>query len=158
MDLDITAAITLEAWIRPAQFKAGNLIRNTGQYRMTINDAGYIGCEMAGEEIHSYSTGIVKANEWHHVACTFDGSQIRAFIDGSSSDCDKTSNTTIAPDGTTGTQVAPDFAGDIDGVRIYARDLSLNNELCAHANRTTCQRQCNSYPYGGGGGFGDGDD
>jgi hypothetical protein len=154
MELDITSAITLEAWIRPAQFRSANLIRNDGQYRMTINDAGYIGCEMAGKEVHSYSRGMVKANEWHHVACTFDGTQIRAYIDGSSSDCENDTNSTIAPNGTTGTQIAPDFAGDVDGVRIYARDLGANDELCHHAGQTSCQRQCNSYPYGGGG-FGD---
>jgi hypothetical protein len=146
-ELDIPDKLTLEAWVRPASFNSANLIRNVGQYRMTINDAGYIGCEMAGKEVHSYSNDMVRAGEWHHVACTFDGmqKQIRVYVDGASSDCVGSTDSAISKTGTTGTQIAPDFAGDIDGVRIYARDLGPNDELCHHAGKTGCQRQCNNF-------------
>lgn len=156
--LDITNAITIEAWIRPSRYLASTIIGNQGQYRLTLNDAGFVGCEMAGKDVHSFSNATsIPPGEWHHVACTFDGSQVRVFVDGSSRDCARDANPMISKTGTNGTKIAPDFTGDIDGVRIYARNLGgtnmlgSTNELCAHANKTNCQRSCDSFGPGPGG-------
>jgi hypothetical protein len=149
--LDITSAITIEAWIRPAQYADATIVGNLGQYALTITDAGFVSCNMAGRQVGSYSQGTsIPPNQWRHVACTFDGDRVRVYVDGSSSDCQET-DSMISKAGTAGTRIAANFRGDIDGVRIYSRDLGPNNELCTHAGKTSCQRGCND---GGGIGIG----
>jgi hypothetical protein len=160
-ELDISTAITIEAWVRPTQAQTATVVGNQGQYLMGIDGAGRVICSMAGAQVATYGTyDGAYPYTWHHIACTFESTLVRAYLDGDSHDCMKGS-ATIATGGTTGTKIANSFPGDIDGVRIYSRDLGASNELCAHAGRTSCQRQCNtgSEPdegYGGGGGFGGG--
>jgi hypothetical protein len=148
-DLDIGPAITLEAWIRPAAYHASTIIENTGQYKMTINDAGFIGCAMAGKETHSFTTASVPPGEWHHIACTFDGMHVSVYVDGTTHDCEKDTSPMLSKTGSSGTQIAPDFEGGIDGVRIYAKDLGPMDVLCHHAGQTSCQRSCNDFSDGG---------
>jgi hypothetical protein len=156
--LDISPAITLEAWVRTAQDQNAYVVENESQYALGVDDNGHVYCGMAGTGLLSYQASAhVDAGSWHHIACTFDGSKVRAYLDGSSSDCRSGSSSSINEGGMNGTTIAPSFLGDIDGVRIYARDLGNTNgvnELCAHANKTSCQRQCNSYDYPDGGFFG----
>jgi hypothetical protein len=152
--LDIATAITLEAWINPARYHASTIIENSGQYRMTINDGGFVACEMAGKEVHSYSTASVPPGVWHHIACTFDGMRVRVYVDGTTHDCATGTSPMISKTGSDGTKIAPDFEGDIDSVRIYARDLGPMDELCHHAGQTSCQQSCSSTGFEEGGPLG----
>ena len=138
--LNISAKITLEAWIRPDFYQAASIIRNEGQYVLMIDGSGHVGCSLAGVQVFSYAEGTVSPGQWTHIACTYDGSRVRVFRGGATQDCDATSSS-IATNGTVGTKIAPNFTGQIDGVRIYARDIGT--EVCRHATGgTNCQRQC----------------
>lgn len=145
--LDISEQITLEMWVRPHVNQSASLIRNEGQYVLMMDGSGNVGCSLAGKEVFSYSlqeqTQARLANDvWSHVACTFDGNNVRVFLNGMSRDCASTESK-ISKDGKAGTLIAPNFQGSIDGVRIYATALSTS-EVCTHAGQTSCQAQCNS--------------
>ena len=144
-ELDISTAITIEAWIRPTEYLTSTIVTNQGQYLMGVDGQGRVICSMAGVQVATYNTyDRAHPYTWHHIACTFDGTLVRAYLDGDTRDCGAKTAPVIATSGTAGTKIAPNFPGDIDGIRIYSRDLGPNNELCGHAGRTSCQRQCNT--------------
>jgi hypothetical protein len=139
-DLDIPEKITLEAWIRPDFYQMASIIRNEGQYVLLIDGQGHVGCQVAGVSLYSYGEGTVPLGQWTHIACTYDGQRVRVFRGGSTQDCDSSSQR-ISTTGSVGTTIAPGFSGQIDGVRIYARDIGT--DICKHATGGTgCQRQC----------------
>lgn len=137
--LDIKNAITIEMWIKPARFQDAVLLENEDQYGIGITRTGHIGCGLAERQIFSYTEGTVAANEWAHVACTFDGTRARTFINGVSTDCAFT-NSKIETDGNKGVRIVPSFDGGIDGIRVYAADLT--SQMCARAGKTNCQLEC----------------
>lgn len=137
--LDIAGPITIEMWINPERYGAATLVENHDQYAMVLGAYGHIGCAMADRQVFTYSEGTVAPHEWAHVACTFDGTRVRAFIDGVSTDC-SVSDKGIKTDGDEGTKLVPNFEGGIDGIRVYAADLT--NQICTHAGKTSCQLRC----------------
>jgi hypothetical protein len=137
--LDIEGPITIEMWINPDHYGTATLLENTEQYAMMLGPYGHIGCAMAGRQIFTYSEGTVAPHEWAHVACTFDGTRVRAFIDGVSTDCSLTDDD-ISTEGAQGTKLVPSFEGGIDGIRVYAADLT--SQICTHAGKTNCQLRC----------------
>jgi hypothetical protein len=143
--LDIGSAITIEAWVRRSGPQAASIIFNQGQYLLGMDGAGFVYCNVAGTAFSAdQAHGYLVDGAWHHIACTYDGSDVQAYLDGSSYDCRKAAYPSIPKNGNQGTLIAPNFTGDIDGVRIWARDLGPTNEICSHANKTSCQRSCNS--------------
>src|SRR4051812_21469582 len=111
--------ITIEAWVNPDVLQSASILRNEGQYVLLLDGSGRVGCQMAGVTVlsdqyapHAYP------GYWSHVACTFDGTYVKAFINGGSMDCAKGSELTKS--GTMGTTIAPNFRGGIDGVRVYS--------------------------------------
>jgi hypothetical protein len=140
--LDIKDNITLEMWIRPYYDQSASLIRNEGQYVLMMDGSGNVGCSMAGKQVFSTSlTSHLLPYVWSHIACSYDGKDVRVFLNGRSADCAGTESK-IATSGDLGTRIAPNFRGDIDGVRIYATALSPS-DICTHAGQTSCQAQCN---------------
>lgn len=137
--LDISSAITIEMWVNPDRYGSATLLQNNEQYAMTLGPYGHIGCSMADRQVFTYSEGTIAPRQWSHVACTFDGTRVRAFIDGVSTDCALT-DSKIATDGEEGTKLVPNFEGGIDGIRMYAADLT--NQMCTHAGKTGCQLRC----------------
>lgn len=137
--LDISGPITIEMWVNPDRYGSATLLQNNEQYAMMLGMYGHIGCALADRQVFTYTEGTIAPNEWAHVACTFDGTRVRAFIDGVSTDCALT-NERISTDGEVGTKLVPNFEGGIDGIRIYAADLT--SQMCAHAGKTNCQLRC----------------
>ena len=121
--------------------QAASILRNEGQYVMLIDGSGRVGCQMAGVTVMSdqYAPHVYPGG-WSHIACTFDGSKVKAFIDGGSVDC--ASGSQLTKSSTQGITIAPNFRGGIDGVRIYADDIG--SALCGHAGNTNCARLCQS--------------
>ncbi|MEK6907613.1 MAG: LamG-like jellyroll fold domain-containing protein, partial [Nanoarchaeota archaeon] len=131
--------ITLEAWINLKSYNAGgtntdkaSIIQKTGSYYMTINTSnGRLASLFNGvTSEHENSNSNVSLNVWNHVAITYDGSNIRWYINGS---LDKTASFS----GNIGKDERdvviggePDFGrflnGSITQVRIYNRSLSAN--------------------------------
>lgn len=91
------------------------------------------------------------ANRWHHLAITYDGRQLRSYIDGEEVFAESTSLATRQPisyeNSGLGIAIGQDkgrrgwfFNGDIDDIRVYNRALNANeiNELYFAGNALEC--------------------
>ncbi len=134
--LDLTTAMTLEAWVRPSS--------NTGWRTVILKERGTTGhvyalyssegsASIAENFIGSTYNGALGAsalplNTWSHLTTTYDGAALRLYVNG----------TQVATKAATGAMTATAsplriggnalwgeyFAGQIDEVRIYNRALS----------------------------------
>jgi len=87
--LDLSAAMTLEAWVRPARQRGGGPVlakqRGKGRaYALSVapahrRPAGYVA---AKSEKHGGGPRRLPVGEWSHVAMTYDGSRLRLYVDG----------------------------------------------------------------------------
>jgi prepilin-type N-terminal cleavage/methylation domain-containing protein len=139
-NLNITGPITMEAWIYPRAFTGWAGIISVGgwlavapsysSYAMQIwTDGSLRACFNWNQSptIVLNSSSKLTLNKWHHVVVTYDGAQIREYIDGVSA---------VAPTTWAGPIVAPDpshylylgsdpagsmeyFNGRIDNPRVY---------------------------------------
>ena len=155
------AAFTIEMWIRPdrkpPKRKDAGLFDNPGEYTMRIKDDLKIRCGVsaaAGAPVTS--DGAVPEREWSHVACRYDGAELRVYINGQLSRCQSATKVPI-PSGlgsAIGAELAPiapiapenlvdRFLGGVDNVRIYDRPLA-DDLLCEAAGhpRGSCQSEC----------------
>jgi biopolymer transport protein ExbB len=135
------AAITIEAWIKPAQLPTAGLrmgiVDNNGQYGMFLHEQGRIACTMVNGASLQVDANIA-ANTWAHVACTYDGTTT-IYIDGRVVGTGS-GGTALGTAGTTGISIAADnppgagsrLIGLIDEVRIssVARTAA---EICVDA-------------------------
>ncbi|HKV35769.1 MAG TPA: LamG-like jellyroll fold domain-containing protein [Pyrinomonadaceae bacterium] len=151
--LNITGAITVEAWIKFNAIDSNNhdivsrINRNDstsgGGYSLTVNPAGKVRLDLF-QNYNAYTTVIgataMSTGAWHHVAGVFSGSQMRVYVDGV---LDGSFNTTNAPGSGTSllrigkaahpANTAPlflpsyAFAGLIDEVRVSAAALYSGN-------------------------------
>lgn len=125
--------MTWMAWVNPTDYgaarpfynrrTAGNVGGVTGQF----DSSGHLDCYayISGSWRQALSPGVVTAGSWSHVACSYDGSNLRAYINGS--------NVTTTPiAGSINTPTSPSveigrdipgagyiFNGKIDDVRVY---------------------------------------
>lgn len=132
--LNITNAITLAAWIKPTDWNSNRRIIQKGssdnQYRL-LAEGGVL--KFALQNVGQVTAALPTTGVWHHVAGTYDGQNIRLWVDGVN--VATTTNTAVATIGTTTnallvgakTSTSPvagdSFSGLIDDVRIYARAL-----------------------------------
>ena len=133
--LQLTTAMTLEAWVFPTTAPTGwraIVDKNVdGYYLMASTDNGNlpgVGGNWTNGNRNVFGTSVLPVNAWTHLATTFDGSQIRLFVNGVQV-ASVAQTSPLSP--TTATlQIGADaytteyFAGLIDEVRIYNRALN----------------------------------
>jgi len=87
--------------------------------------------------INAKSTTSINDNAWHHIVCTFDGSNVKIYFDGVLEGTDSISGDLFSStsDIKFGDSflVANNFTGDLDDVRIYSKGLS-DDEILAIYN------------------------
>jgi fibronectin type 3 domain-containing protein len=143
--LDLTNAMTLEAWVRPSTLANWNTIifkerpgyyayalyANTGSNRPSGNIWN-------GGDRDVRGTAQVAVNTWTHLAATYDGSVLAIYINGVQSATLLTSGAIVTSTGALriGDNTIWDehFSGLIDEVRVYNRALSLA-EIQSDMNR-----------------------
>ena len=139
--------ITMEAWIYPTAYNSsGNIISKRSVsaqyilrfYSTTGRIEAYVFSGGAWRPCTTDSTDIVPLNTWSHIASTYDGKDIKVFINGSQRKiC--TPNTGDIVAGTSPLTIgayssaSERFKGSIDDVRIYGRALSAS-EVSDHYN------------------------
>ncbi len=164
--LAIDSSFTVEMWVQsdddPAVTRSW-LLDGGGRIFMSIGSDRRLRCAINDDTDSALrvTTTATIDTDWHHLACSFDGSRkrLRAYIDGSSSDCNNldesleplTGVTTIGAH--TSTSTAEHLVGALDSVRIHATALS-GQTLCGLADRTSCTSQCQNNSDNDGGGFG----
>jgi hypothetical protein len=143
--LDLTSAMTLEAWVRPTSGTGWRTVllkeaANGLSYALySANGASRPGVWTNGGGADEFvlGTGAVPTNAWTHVAATYDGSTLRFFVNGVQVASKSGISTILASTGALkigGNSVWGEyFRGLIDDVRVYNRALSLT-EIKADMN------------------------
>ena len=137
--VDITDTITLSAWIKADTIDDGDGIINKGYrydyaYGMNLTAGGNLVFKTSSGEWQSNSQ--INTGQWHHVAVSYDGSEIKFYIDGQEDSNVISTNITLTstPDNLVsighdneingGSAVWNYFDGIIDDPRIHNRALS----------------------------------
>jgi hypothetical protein len=133
--LDLTSGMTLEAWIMPAVFQSGwrTIIQkevDTYLLHASSNTAlmPATGATFGGSVPTIYSPSTIAVGQWVHLAGTYDGSQIRLYINGTQ--VASTARTGLIAVNNLPMRIGGNspygefFNGLIDEVRVYNRALS----------------------------------
>jgi len=127
---EITEAITIEMWVNPANFNSwvGLGVKADIAYGMFINPAGFVRIHYSGDNTFDTPNNILNANEWSHVAGTYDGETVKIYINGEVK-AEMNASLPIPADTLSfvigGTQESRDwFTGMLDEVKIYSRGLT----------------------------------
>ena len=144
--LDVTTGLTVEAWIKPDDTGAGHrgiVSKNStssapyGYEMAQSSDRLRVGAEVGGVWYGSnYSAdGSLVAGVWQHVGFTFNGTDIRCYVNGVLSGTPTSAVGTISTN-TTHVRIGrrdylTEYLGAIDEVAIYDRALSAD-EIAAH--------------------------
>ena len=135
--LDLTSAMTLEAWVRPSITSAGYrtvLMKeqsgNLGYALYSTTDTNRPNTEavIGGAFEVAPAANPLPAGTWSHLAATYDGSQLRLYVNGTQvaqTAASGSISTSTAPLRVGGNAVWGEwFNGWIDEVRVYGRALS----------------------------------
>jgi fibronectin type 3 domain-containing protein len=135
-DLDLTSALTVEAWVRPSALgsawrtvlfkeRAGGIVYSLYANQDTGRPVGQL---WLGSERNALGPASLALNAWSHLASTYDGSNLRLYLNGTLVSTTAVSGSLAASTGVLrigGNGVWPEwFAGLIDEVRVYNRALS----------------------------------
>src|SRR3989339_1379498 len=140
--IDITNAITLEAWVKSEVVdqdgSTRRIIDKGATYALGASDKAYFKLYVGGvakEALKTWSSG--DANVWHHIVGTYDGTTMKLYQDGV--EVANTSASGLISTNDNGLQIGRQsdtsgrFKGLINEVRIYNRALT-NVEIQNHFN------------------------
>jgi hypothetical protein len=139
--LDLTTAMTLEAWVFPTAIGSGswrNVIikeRPNGEvYNLYANTTGNIPqvyvvrAAQTGTPLGASGVTAVPLNVWTHLAATYDGTTLRLYVNGTQAGTQAVSGALVVSTGALrigGNNLWGEFfQGRIDEVRIYNRALT----------------------------------
>ena len=83
--LNLSGALTIEAWIKLSSLKSGVILSKPGAYYLEVNFEYKLAGAIYDESNWYPAVGktILSANRWYHVAFTFDGYNLKLYLDGS---------------------------------------------------------------------------
>jgi len=137
--LDLTAAGTIEAWVRLDAIGRWHGVLAKGaansdaahNYALEITDTNRVACALGNgaASVVALSTATLVAGQFYHLACTWNGTTLALFLDGA---LDTSTAQTLTPVANTAPLSIGQFGGNsdrllgtIDEVRLYARALTL---------------------------------
>jgi concanavalin A-like lectin/glucanase superfamily protein/Big-like domain-containing protein len=133
--LDLSNAMTLEAWVRPSVLSAWRTVLMKEQTAGLVYGL-YANGDTNRPSVHIYTnaerdirgTAAVPVNAWTHVAATYDGAVLRFFVNGTQVSTSNVAGTILASTGQLrigGNNIWGEwFSGLIDEVRVYKRTLT----------------------------------
>jgi hypothetical protein len=135
--LDITAEISLEAWVKPFTVSAAQtIIGKNGSYALGITSGAkpvFTKWTGAASTARTTTFTTLTANVWAHLAVTYDGANVKIYINGA---LNTTTATTGAMDATSAdvlfgalTSTTNLFNGYIDSTKVYNTILTANDIL-----------------------------
>jgi len=130
LNLD-TNEMTVEAWVKHdgESDEGATIVRNGNGWRLEIDGSGEerpVFFQISGSGFDSMrSNGGIHANEWTHVAATYDGNEMKIFLNGEldatkSEDADISAPNRPVRLGTADGADSAFFSGRIDDVRIWS--------------------------------------
>ena len=128
---------TVTAWVAspraPAQADVGGPVHRESNYQFNWDhdDSRFQGTATVriGDTWHPASFGALSANQWHHLAATFDGASLNAYVNGELITTNAEAQGVPSPESATlkiGRHAGGPwlFTGSVDEVRVYNRALS----------------------------------
>jgi hypothetical protein len=150
-----TGELSFSAWLKPANVGGSSqyivFTKNTGSsnfeaYALVVNTGSFVVVKgAAGNVAQVTTTSAIAANQWHHVAFSFDNTQMKVYLNGN---LEATTNSTIVPDYDTGKDVILGgsnetfnlpYSGAIDNARFYNRVLSTAEISQLYSQDPACQ-------------------
>lgn len=137
--LNPTTAMSFMAWVRPTDATVTNsqrvIIKNvpgvSAQYFLQLHSTGFLRCAVTvttGGTLTTTSPTLADAT-WAHLACTWDGSNLRAYVNGVEAGGSPSATTGTITTNTDSLRIGTDesaahFGGNVNEIRIYNRGLS----------------------------------
>jgi concanavalin A-like lectin/glucanase superfamily protein len=158
-DLDLSElTVEMFVYIRSAPLREQRyfVLDNSGQYLITIEDNREVRCTLSGDRYvtsgtRSMPARLEQSNHWYHIGCTYDGSELRVYIDGNTTDCesvdgsieDFSAGTAIGASALILTPPTELLAGGVDNIHIFSRALT-GDEMCRAAGKMpgSCRTSC----------------
>ena len=133
---------TIEAWVNPTMLPAGGarmgIFDNNGSYGLFLTAAG-VSCTMS---VTSTAPPIA-INTWTHVACTFDGTTTRIYVDGAPAGTPAGGGSALGAGGAEGSTIGSNspsgeaLIGSLDQVRVW-NVARTESQVCAAAGAPLC--------------------
>ncbi|HEU0033557.1 MAG TPA: LamG domain-containing protein [Kofleriaceae bacterium] len=134
------SAITVEAWIQPTQLPASRMgiFDNNNSYGFFVLSTGGVRCTV---NVAVEATPVItQLGAWTYVACTYDGTTARLYVDGAEVAV-AGGGTALGTGDTSGSVLGGNspsgdpFVGAIDQVRVFSVARTAD-EVCIAAGRT----------------------
>ena len=157
-NLNLTSAISIEAWVKTDGLGSRQTILDKGysssgepyyQYHVEVRSGGevYFALSLNGTRKTTQTSTTLTAGQWHHIACVYNGSTIKIYIDGiekSSTNATgsiSTYSTSLYIGAYSGPGDIGSFDGLIDEVRIWsdertASEISANKSIELNGNES----------------------
>ena len=157
-NLNLTSAISIEAWVKTDGLGSRQTILDKGysssgepyyQYHVEVRSGGevYFALSLNGTRKTTQTSTTLTAGQWHHIACVYNGSTIKIYIDGieeSSTNATgsiSTYSTSLYIGAYSGPSDIGSFDGLIDEVRIWsdertASEISANKSIELNGNES----------------------
>lgn len=135
-------AVTIEAWIDPAQIPTdrGGILDCDGRYGFFLYSTDQIECIAGG----TATAGPIATDEWTHVACTGDGTTVRVYINGklagsaaASALSTTGSMTGITLGGNNPAGGGDPLGGSLDELRLFSAARTAQ-QVCADSRAGSC--------------------
>lgn len=122
---DGVTEFTLSTWIQPYSHKNAHILGITDVYSMDMRSDGRINFRVNGTIYGTSTSYIPTVHHWHHIALTYDGSNIKLYVNGVI-DSNVTSSPTITQSSTPFTIASGSngYHGRVDDVRISNEALT----------------------------------
>jgi len=85
---NLTGDITVEAWVKPNDISDtwGRVVDKANCYILHVTSGEVLQCNIYADSNGDVGTASLTQNEWAHVACTYDGQNVRVYRDGALQD------------------------------------------------------------------------